>query len=952
MERRGAEGGGPLPDAAAEEAARVRVELAAAAAGATTLAELSPTGSDLTRVQPLLEQLAAAVAELLHTDLAAVWTTVPGVQALVASAWVGFPDDYIAPMRVPFGTGSAGRAVQERQVVLVEDIERSSDYGAFREGALQHGVRAVLSVPMLTLAGEPMGALSAYYRGRVVPDARELELVALYASQAAEMVERARLHAEARSLAARERRRGEQLRQLADAALALSAAQTLDDLLHIVTEAARDVIGCHQGVGSRLPNGWADATTFVSLSERYARWRTYDVLPKGLGVLNAVTRENRPLRLTGAQLAAHPEFRGLRDAPGHPPLPDYLAAPLIGRDGTNLGILQLSHRVDDQPFSAEDEAVLVQLAQMTSSSVERLEAYERERAAREEAERTARLLGVLSEASAVFAESFQPTGIMQALVDLLVPVMADCAMVHVVDEHGALSLGALQVRDPASRQPLTDFFATFPVDTTPGSPAGTVLRTGRPQALPSAATEAMASAARDGEQFEHLRTMLRGSSLSLPLTARGRTVGLLAITRDAAYGDDDLSHVLDLARRAALALDNASRYAFERDLAVTLQRSLLPRALPMGPGYRAAARYLAGARGTQVGGDWYDVVEVGDALVLVVGDVVGHGVQAAAVMGQLQATVRAYALDGHSPAAVLTRLDRVVQAVPGLHFTTCVVARLEPATGALLVCSAGHLPPVVADRHGRAWLLEVEPGLPLGVGGGEYVDERLHLPDGAVLMLYTDGLVEERDASLTDGLGRLLRALDGPVRSADEACSQVLRALGRDAGTDDDTALLAVHRCGAGVLELRLPRTSPSARRARQGVRDVAAAHDVDGSAAELLVSELVGNAVRHGGARGDNDAVVLRVAVEREVLRVELDDCSEDLPGAPADPGQGAESGRGLLLVAELATRWGAHALGGGKRVWFEIACEPADATAAQDGQRSSASTGTSGGSKPTTWP
>ena len=946
MERRRADDG-RVRDAAADEVARVRVELAAAAAGATTLAELAPTASDLTRVQPLLEQLAGAVAGLLHTDLAAVWTTVPGVQALVPSAWVGFPDDYIASMQVPFGTGSAGRAVQERRVVLVEDIEHAPDYGPFREGALRHGVRAVLSVPMLTLAGEPMGALSAYYRGRVLPDARELELVELYARQAAEMVERARLHAEARSLAALERRRGEQLRQLADAALALSAAPTLDDLLRLVTEAAREVIGCHQGVGSRLPNGWTDAVTFVSLSERYAKWRTYDVLPKGFGVLNAVTRENRPLRLTGAQLAQHPEFRGLRDAPGHPPLPDYLAAPLVGRDGTNLGILQLSHRVDEQPFSAEDEAVLVQLAQMTSSSVERLEAYERERAAREEAERTARLLGVLSEASAVFAESFQPQGIVQALVDLLVPFMADCAIVHVVDEHGGTSLGALQTGDPTSREALTEFFASYVVDTSPGTPAGTVLRTGRPQALPGAAAEAMARLARDREQFEHLRTALRGGSLVVPLTARGRTVGLLSLVRDAAYGEADLGHVLDLARRAALALDNASRYAFERDLAVTLQRSLLPRDLPMGPGYRAAARYLAGASGTQVGGDWYDVVEVGDALVLVVGDVVGRGVQAAAVMGQLQATVRAYALDGHSPAAVLTRLDRVVHSVPDLHFTTCVVARLEPATGALLVCSAGHLPPVVADAGGGARLLDVEPGRPLGVGGGVYVDQQLHLPDGAVLMLYTDGLVEERDAPLTEGLDRLLGALRGPVRSADEACDQVLCALGRDAGTDDDTAVLAVHRCGAGTLEVRLPRTGPSARSARRGVRAVAAAHGLDGAAAELLVSELIGNAVRHSGAGDDTDAVVLRLTVEGAVLRAELDDCSEHLPEVPGQPGATAESGRGLLLVAELATRWGAHAFPGGKRVWFEVVCEPAQAGPPQ---RTSSSTGTSGGSKPST--
>ena len=908
-------------EAAAAEVARVRVELAAAAAGATPLAEIDPTATDLTRIQPLLGQLAEAVARLLDTDLAAVWTTVPGEDVLTASAWTGFPDDYIATMRVPFGAGSAGRAVLERQTVLVADIESSSSYGAFRAGALRHGVRAALSVPMLTLAGEPMGALTAYYRGRVVPDARDLELVELYARQAAEMVERARLHAEARSLAALERRRAGQLRSLADAALALSAAETLDELLRLLTEAARHVVGCHQGVGTRLPTGWADATTFVSLSERYRQWRTYDVLPQGLGVLNAVTRENRPLRLTGPELAQHPEWRGLRDAPGHPPLPDYLAAPLVGRDGTNLGILQLSHRVDDAPFTAEDEAVVVQLAQMASSAIERLEAWGRERAARQDAERAARLLGVLSDASAVFAESFDPHGIAQALVDLLVPRMADLAMVHLVLHDDEAVLGALQTSRDVDRAALTEFFARFRVDLSASTPAGQALRTGTPQVLPGVASAPLAAAARDTAQYEQLRAAMGESNLCLPLTARGRTVALLALSRDEPYGDGDVDHALDLARRAALVLDNASQYAFERDLAVTLQRSLLPRELPMGPGYLTAARYLAGARGTEVGGDWYDVLEVGEALVLVVGDVVGRGVQAAAVMGQLRSTVRAYALDGHGPAEVLTRLDRVAQTIPDLHFTTCLVARLEPATGSLVVCSAGHPPPVVAEAAGGARLLALEPGRPLGVGGGAYVDEAFELSEGAVLMLYTDGLVEERDASLTDGLDRLVQALAEPVHSADEACSQVLRALGRDNGADDDAAVLALHLCGPGRLELRLPRVAPSARTARRAVRDVAAALSLHGEVAALLVSELVANAVRHGAAADGAGDVVLRVLPGREgVLRVEVDDASADLPPSSSDPGPRAESGRGLLLVDELAQRWGAQPIPGGKRVWFEV--------------------------------
>ena len=909
---------------AADEVARVRVELAAATAGATPLAELDPTARDLTRIQPLLEQLAAAVAALLHTDLTAVWTTVPGEDALSPSAWIGFPDHYMSPLRVPFGTGSAGRAVAERRVVLVEDVETSADYRPFREGALEHGVRAVLSVPMLTLGGEPMGALSAYYRQRVVPDEHDVELVDLYARQAAEMVERARLHAEARSLAALERRRAAQLRSLADAALAVSAADSLDDLLRLVTEAARDVVGCHQGVTTRLPTGWSDATTYVSLSQRYAAWRSYDVLPQGLGVLNQVTRENRPVRLTGAQLVAHPEWRGLRDAPGHPPLPDYLAAPLVGRDGTNLGIVQLSHRLDDAPFTGEDEAILVQLAQMASSSIERLEAYGRERAAREDAERSAALLGVLSEASAVFAESFDPDGIAQALVDLLVPRLADNALLHVVDRDGEVALGAVATRDPARHAVVEGFFRRFRVDMSSPYGAGAVLRTGAPHVLPRRSVEAVLSEATEHE-LPHLRAVAGRSTVCLPLTARGRVVGMLSLSRDEDYRDEDVQHALDVARRAALALDNASRYAFERDLAVTLQSSLLPRELPMGRGYRAAARYLPGARGTQVGGDWYDVVEVGDSLVLVVGDVVGRGVQAAAVMGQLQATVRAYAVEGHGPAEVLTRLEHVAASIPGLDFTTCLVARFAPATGALVVCSAGHPPPVVAQDTGGAQVLDVEPGRALGVGGGHYVEQSFELAEGSILLLYTDGLVEERAVALDVGLDRLVAALGQPVRSADEACAQVLRELGRDVSTDDDIAVLALHRCGDGMLEQRLPRLARSARTARRAIRDVAHAHRLDHDAAELLVSEVVGNAVRHGGSGSGSDDLVLRAFAAGGVLRVEVDDGSTRLPGSAGDPGPYSDSGRGLLLIDALASQWGAHAIPGGKRVWFEV--DPASA-------------------------
>jgi serine phosphatase RsbU (regulator of sigma subunit)/anti-sigma regulatory factor (Ser/Thr protein kinase) len=901
-----------------EEAARVQVELAVAAAGATPLAELLPTTRDLSRVQPLLEQLAGALGNLLATDLAVVWTTDPTEDVLLPSAWVGFPDDYIAPLRVPYGMGSAGQAILERRTVLVEDVATSEHYGPFRAGAMAHGVRTVLSVPMLTLAGEPMGTLTTYYRESFRPDERDLELAGVYARQAAEIVERARLHAEARQLAALEQRRGMQLRALADSALALSAADSLDELLSLVTEAAVEVVGCHQGVTTRLPHGWVDATTYVSLSEKYAGWRDYDVVPKGLGVLNAVTRENRPLRLTPEQLVAHPDWRGLRDAPNHPPLPDYLAAPLIGRDGSNLGLIQLSHKLDETPFSAEDEAILVQLAQMASSTIERLEAFEGERAARREAEAAALLRGVLSEASAVFAESFDPDGIAAALVSLVVPRLAELSLLHLVDEAGDLLLSSCHAQDSAVAARARTFFGAAPI--LPGVPYGpaAVLATGQPQLLPETTLTMARAVTVTDEQATVLHGILRRSNICVPLTARGRTLGVLTLSREQEYETADVEHALDLARRAALAVDNAARYAFERDVAMTLQRSLLPRALSVPRGLTAAARYLPGARGTQVGGDWYDLLEVGGKVVLVVGDVMGRGVQAAAMMGQLRATLRAYAIEGHGPVDVLKRLDHVVLSLTGLHFTTCLVGVLDPAAGKLCLASAGHLPPVVVCPDGQARLVDLDPGLPLGVGGGQFVEQSLDLAPGSLVLLYSDGLVESRGASLEQGMDRLVAALSVRPTSAEQACDLVLHELGREGDQDDDTALLALllDPVAPATLELTLDAVPQSASVARAAVRDLLGPLRLSAESVELLVSELVGNAVRHAAGA----TVVLRAAVTQGRVRVEVQDASPRLPGAAGAPSWEQENGRGLQLVEAIAQRWGTEPVPGGKYLWFEI--------------------------------
>jgi serine phosphatase RsbU (regulator of sigma subunit)/anti-sigma regulatory factor (Ser/Thr protein kinase) len=563
-----------------------------------------------------------------------------------------------------------------------------------------------------------------------------------------------------------------------------------------------------------------------------------------------------------------------------------------------------------------------QVRQLASFAVQRLDALEGERAARRDAEAAARTYSLLSEASAVFAGSLDADDLITALTSMVVPRLADWAVLHVLDAEGEVSLGALKHRDPEREADVGTFLARLPVSLDSPFGAGAVLNAGVHQLFPEITDDVLVTLAEGDEQvLEGMRRARLRSGLVVPLTARGRTFAALTVLRDKAYEEADVAYALDLARRAALALDNASRYAFERQLAETLQRSLLPRGMPTSALLTSASRYLAGARGTQIGGDWFDLMEVDDgSLVLVVGDVMGRGVQAAAVMGQLRATVRAYAFEGHGPAQVLQRLDRVVEALDDLHFTTCVVGKIDPRTRRLRLASAGHLPPLAVEPSGEARFLHLDPGLPLGVGGATYVEQAFVLDPGSLLLLYTDGLVEDRSSPVEAGLEQLREAAqESPVRSPEEFCDRVLKALGRDGDHDDDTALLALlldRVADEQPLVLDLPATPEAAGHVRQELLALLddAADQVRDTAA-LLVTELVTNATRHAG--GD---LRVRAGLRTDVLLVEVSDASPQLPELAGLPTWEHESGRGLLLVDALADRWGADSLPTGKRVWFEL--------------------------------
>lgn len=286
--------------------------------------------------------------------------------------------------------------------------------------------------------------------------------------------------------------------------------------------------------------------------------------------------------------------------------------------------------------------------------------------------------------------------------------------------------------------------------------------------------------------------------LAVPLAGRtGRTLGLIQVADkvDGDFTDGDEVVLVQLAQLAAVAIENAERYEHEHRIAETLQRSLLPDAMPEVPGLDLSACYRPGSVGTQVGGDWYDVFVLdGRRVALAVGDVVGHGTRAAAVMGQLRTAIRAYAVHGLPPAELMASLDRLLQGLSTTAMATAVYVVLDLETRCLEVVAAGHPPPLLLPPSGPATYLELEPHVPLGVlPGPMFESSSLILEPGSVLFFFTDGLVESAGLSIQDGLDRLLRALEEERESIrdsmEEVCERVIAAVAPDRASDDIAVL-------------------------------------------------------------------------------------------------------------------------------------------------------------------
>ncbi|MGV4986962.1 ATP-binding SpoIIE family protein phosphatase [Streptomyces sp. NRAIS4] len=365
----------------------------------------------------------------------------------------------------------------------------------------------------------------------------------------------------------------------------------------------------------------------------------------------------------------------------------------------------------------------------------------------------------------------------------------------------------------------------------------------------------------------------------------------------------------------------------QRETAVTLQRSLLPQELEQPDDLRIAATYQPGGTEAAVGGDWYDVITLGGGrTALVIGDVMGRGVRAAAVMGQLRTAVRAYARLDLPPHEVLQLLDGLAIEIDANQIATCVYAIHDPNEGRLVYASAGHLPILVRDENGTVSRADEPTGPPLGTGGWMHASGSIALGPGSTAVLYTDGLVERRDEDLDEGIASLERALAGATGTPQVICDRLVRSAGVTADHDDDVAVLVLQhpaRTGpdgdlfrnAALELLGGVEAAPRARAFASGVltswRFPVELHDLG----VLAASELVANSLQHG-----TPPMRLRLRRTDRRLIIEVTDGDDHLPRRRrAEPGD--ESGRGIAIVATIASTWGCRRTpGGGKAVWCEF--------------------------------
>jgi GAF domain-containing protein/anti-sigma regulatory factor (Ser/Thr protein kinase) len=822
--------------------------------------------------------------EALEADAGFCYLTV-GDDRLELLAAAGYPDERLdawrrLPLDAPVPVCEAART--GGTIVLRNRGEIVARYPLLEASLQDEGERAGVCVPV-RLGARTLGVIYVSFDTDRAFDRDDLAVVGAVAGQCAVALERARL-LELEQAAA------ERVRRLQEVTAALSQAATPREVSATSLELAAAAVGAHGGVVAVLaPEG--DALELVwSLGyseEELAGWRRIP-LDAEVPVAQAVRRVE-PVWVVGDEAVSRYDGHGaaLAAAAGDRA---WVALPLMA-GAVPRGALLLSF-AEPREFPAEDRDWLAALAGQCAQALDRSRLYDDERRSRRRSERlqamTAALTGSLTQREVASVLLDQSLAAFEVDVGVIALYRADTNELESVEFRGTEEeqLGPWLRYSVGAEYPSADAF-----------------RRRRTVVLDHASYV---------ESYPDLASPFARLGIEtisyFPLYAGGRGMGVAVFAWRAArvLEPDELAFFETLASQCAQALDRARRYESERTIAETLQRSVLPDRLPDVDGLELAGRYLPGTAGVDVGGDWFDVIPLERGRVgLAVGDVVGKGVSAAATMGQLRNGLRAFALEQLRPSSAVTRLNRLLDSVTDAPFATLAYLTVDPRRGICRYTVAGHPPPLLVLPDGTVEYLEGARSLPLGVGADvQYQQDVLQLEPGALVVLYTDGLVERRDSSLDEGLDRLREAVARAPHEPEELVDAVIAECLGDVERADDVALLAVRLSERPVadLELRLPADPTSLVVVRDELREWLAltpANEAETSDVVLAAWEACANAGAHAQAPSDSTFALEASSIGRSVLLRVRDS------GRWRTEEERPDRGLGLVLMRSLMDRF-----------------------------------------------
>jgi GAF domain-containing protein/anti-sigma regulatory factor (Ser/Thr protein kinase) len=685
----------------------------------------------------------------------------------------------------------------------------------------------------------------------------------------------------------------------------LAADLELDHVVQRVTDVATELTSAQFGAFFyNVSDDSGDSYLLYSLSGAPPEAFAGFPMPRATSVFRPTFSGEGVVRLDDVtadhRYGHNPPYRGM--PPGHLPVRSYLAVPVVSR-GTAIGGLFFGHPEVGR-FTEADERIALGIAAHAAVAVNNARLYEAERRAREHEQRARERLAIVADSGrCLLSSSLDLDAAMKALARLVVPRLADGCSIDLIDGGGTVRQAAAVTRDHQATDGISANTAgSFDLEDH-GHPAVRAFDKGEAGLLESGSADLDRLAGALNPCGSSSAQEAPTSALVVPLPGRERILGVMTLVTHRSsgrhLGSDDLDLADVLARRAAIAADQAALFAAQQEAAETLQHSLLPERLPFVAGMEMAARYLPGGAGVEVGGDWYDVITFPDGTVgLAMGDVVGKGVPAASLMGQLRNGLRACARDGRPPGEVLNVLnDLLVESDNGGHMATLVFGVFDPATGELTFVNAGHPPPLLREPDGTVTFVEGTSGIPLGaLPDTRYTATTVTIEPGSTLLLYTDGLVERRDLPLDEGLERL-RSCVVDDRDCEALCDAVLARCSTGYGGRDDVALLAVGYQALGdELHLSLPARPATLQPLRAVIRRWLRAGDAsEEEVFDVLVAtgEACANAIRHAPAIGTEFEVAGRRKGE---VCITVRNC-----GQWRDRSSPGDGGRGLSIMKEF---------------------------------------------------